>query len=37
MNNGSKTVKLKKYTGSVFSYRNETANQHSGGTSTASL
>lgn len=37
MNNGSKTVKLKKYTGSVFNYRNETANQHSGGTSTASL
>lgn len=37
MNNGTITVKLKKYTGAIFNYRNETANQHSGGTSTASL
>lgn len=37
MNNGDKTVKLKKYTGAIFNYRNETASQHSGGTSTASI
>lgn len=37
MNNGTITVKLKKYTGAIFNYRNESADQHSGGTSTASL
>lgn len=33
LNNGTATAKLKKYTGVAFTYTNETANQHSGGTS----
>lgn len=33
LNNGTATAKLKKYTGAGFTYTNETANQHSGGTS----
>lgn len=33
LNNGTTTAKLKKYTGAALTYTNETANQHSGGTS----
>lgn len=33
LSNGTATAKLKKYTGVAFTYTNETANQHSGGTS----
>lgn len=33
LSNGTASAKLNKYTGAAFTYTNETANQHSGGTS----